>query len=77
MATSWFKYKGGPVCDPMSYTIIAFPNCPFPKARLCAIFADVQFIGGKQKPIITPALCVEIHTALATLTESANVMLCP
>lgn len=77
MATSWFKYNGGPVCDPLSYTIIAIPNCPFPKAQLCAIFAAVQLIGGKRRPYITPSLCTEILTAIATLTESSNVKLCP
>ena len=77
MATSWFKYKGGPVCDPMSYTIIAIPICPSPKNRLCAIFADIQIIGGTQKPIITPSLCTEILTAISTLTETPNVRLCP
>lgn len=78
MATSWFKYIGGPVCDPLSYAEISGnPNCPTPKRQLCAIFAQVQLIGGVRRPIITPALCTEILNALATLTESANVRLCP
>lgn len=77
MATSWFKYIGGPVCSPMSYTQITFPTCPSPKIHLCAIFAEVQIINGVTRPIITSALCTEINIALLTLTESANVRLCP
>jgi hypothetical protein len=78
MATSWFKYNGGPVCDPMSYIqVYTQPNCPDPNLRLCAIFAEVQIIGGIPKPIIISMLCSEIHMALMTLTESANVLLCP
>jgi len=78
MASSWFKYNGGPVCDPMSYTQVSTqPNCPDPNLHLCAIFADVQIIGGMRKPIITSMLCTEIHMALMMMTESSNVLLCP
>lgn len=78
MANSWFCYDGtGDVCDPLNYTVCPIPNCPPPKRRLCAIFAQVQIIGGVQRPIITPALCNEIHWAIWTLTESANVRLKP
>jgi len=79
MANSWFQYSGsGPVNDPTNYIIIIIIiNCPSPKRRLCVIFAEVQFINGVQRPIITPALQTEINIALLTLTESTNVRLRP
>jgi len=78
MATSWFKYIGGNPCDPSSYIIVFVqPNCPDPNINLCAIFAEVQIIGGVRRPIIPPELCNEIVWALATMTESTNVLLCP
>ncbi|SDM21874.1 hypothetical protein SAMN05421820_103226 [Pedobacter steynii] len=79
MATSWFVYDDtGGVCDPLNYTIISGnPICPAPKRRLCAIFAEIQMIGGVQKPYIPPALCSEIHLAISTLIESSNVRLKP
>lgn len=79
MATSWFKYnKSGEVCNPLNFTEVPVkPLCPKPNQRLCAIFAKVQIIDGQRKPIITSALCTEIHTTLQTLQESANVLLQP
>ncbi|MEN5197034.1 hypothetical protein [Sphingobacterium faecium] len=78
MATSWFKYTGGDPSQSCSYTAInGNPNCPPPKQRLCAIFAQVQLIGGVVKPVITGALQTEITFALMTKAESANVRLCP
>jgi hypothetical protein len=78
MANSWFCYDGtGDVCDPLNYTVCPIPNCPPPKQRICAIFAPVQIIGGVQRPIISPELCMEILTSECTLFESANVRLKP
>lgn len=78
MATSWFNYNGsGSVNDPTSYSAIMTPNCPGDKINLCAISAEIQFIGGVQRPIITPALQTEISTALTNKAESANVRLKP
>jgi hypothetical protein len=78
MANSWFNYNdSGIICNPTSYAAVAVPNCPSPKQRLCAIFAEVQIIGGIQRPIITSALCTEINLAVSTLIESANVKLKP
>ncbi|AIM38126.1 hypothetical protein KO02_16665 [Sphingobacterium sp. ML3W] len=72
---AWYKYNGGPVCDPNSYTLVgnAPPSCPNPNIRLCAI----QAFDNMGSPIITPALCGEIGTALQNKTESVNVLLCP
>ena len=76
MATSWFNYNSGPICDPLSYSIISGnPNCPAPKERLCAIFAEVQLIGGIERPIITSSLCTQIIATAFTLIETPNVRL--
>lgn len=78
MATSWFYYIAGSLGNPSSYDIASgTPNCPNPNNQLCAIFAEIQFIDGIQRPIITPALLTEIANALNTKTESANVLLKP
>lgn len=73
MGFSWFCYNSGSLRNPASYSICSSPNCPAPKESLCAIFAQIQFIDGVEKPIITPALPTEISNALNTKVESANV----
>ncbi|WP_167353113.1 hypothetical protein [Pedobacter steynii] len=79
MATSWFVYSGsGSVTSPTSYAIVSgAPTCPSPKQRLCAIFAEIQFINDVERPTITGSLGTEINTAISSLTESANVRLRP
>ncbi len=79
MANSWYVYSGsGSPTDPLNYAQVSgSPSCPSPKQRICAIFADTQFIDEVERPIITPALATEINTAISTLIESANVKLKP
>lgn len=79
MANSWFLYdNSGSVNDPQNYDAVSGnPNCPQPKQRLCAIFAEVQLVNGTDRPIITGTLQAEIAAAMATKTESANVRLRP
>lgn len=79
MATSWFKYDGsGSITEPFNYNVVGSqPHCPTPKVNICAIFANIQFINGIQRPIITPALQTEINNAYSTKVESSNVRLCP
>lgn len=77
MATSWFVYSGGAPNDPQNYSIISSIACCYhsPKQRLCAIFAEIQFIDEEEKPIVTSALQAEINLAVLNLQESANVRL--
>ncbi|SDM21947.1 hypothetical protein SAMN05421820_103228 [Pedobacter steynii] len=79
MAAAWFKYDcSGSITDPMNYNLVSgTPICPTPKVHLCAIFADIQFIGAVQRPVITAALQAEINLAFSTKMESANVRLKP
>ncbi|WP_400261336.1 hypothetical protein ACFX5U_15590 [Sphingobacterium sp. SG20118] len=71
----WYKYNGGDVCNPNSYTTTTTPptDCLHPNNFLCAI----QSIDNLGAPIITPALCLEIANAVNNRTESTNVLLKP
>ncbi|SDM21904.1 hypothetical protein SAMN05421820_103227 [Pedobacter steynii] len=79
MATSWFSYDdSGSITDPMNYNVVSgTPICPTPKLNICAIFAEIQFINGVQRPVITSALQAEINLAFLTKVESTNVRLKP
>ena len=79
MATSWFAYDdSGSITSPSNYNIVdGQPQCPAPKVNICRIFAEIQFLSGVQRPIITPALQSEINNAFSTKIESTNVRLKP
>lgn len=80
MATAWFIHDGGANTDPQNYTSVGGtvpPQCVTTFQRLCAIFAEVQFIDEEEKPIITSALQAEINLAVLNLQQSANVRLRP
>ncbi|WP_219226849.1 hypothetical protein [Pedobacter antarcticus] len=74
----WFKYTGsGSIYDPLNYMLIAIPDCPSPKLRLCAIYASRQILNSELKPVFTGLLQAEIATVIMTKQESVNVLLCP
>lgn len=71
----WYKYNGGNICDPNSYSLYGNtpPPCPSPKIHLCAIQANDNF----GFPALTPGLICQIVNALQTGTENALVLLRP
>lgn len=73
---NWFQYDGtGSATDPLNYYIVAtLPACPG-TGKVCVINANIQFIGGVMRPIITSALQTQITFALLTSTDFATVLL--
>lgn len=80
MSLSWFTFGGsGSVTDPLNYNAAGVtPTCN-QGITICAIFADVQYIGTPSipRPYITGDLTAEIHAAVQNNQPSANVRLKP
>jgi len=74
--TAWFSYSNsGDVNSPLNYNLeSAEPECPG-NQNLCAIQAEVQIIGGVERPVINSSLEDEIDDATENGAESTNVKL--
>jgi hypothetical protein len=73
MADWYLKSYGSNPFDSNSYIFVGStaPACPG-NGYVCAVHAEDN---GSGRPVLTPALLLEIHTALNTNTDQPNVLL--